>query len=143
MHYVSIILLLLLFMSVFRLFEYYVSHLVARTRSARRHWSMCILYTAYQTVEFNCTTGYWRFCSVEIWHCSLICAIIVFYWSNVVRLNFSVAHVTCPTHLLVPLTKRDKFPSNAASFSISILLKRNPEDELVKKKLKCWKLDSN
>lgn len=59
-----------LFVYVFWLFGYYFSHLIARIWSGRRHWSMCISYTAYQTVEFNCTTGYY---SVLIWHCSLIC----------------------------------------------------------------------
>lgn len=38
--------------------------------SERRRWSMCVLYTAYQTVEFNCTTGYYSIWLVSWHHCS-------------------------------------------------------------------------
>lgn len=69
----------------------WISHLIRRIRPGRKHWSVCVLYTAYQTVEHNCTTGFFSFFKLFFFpvlqfdavSCSVLCFIChVVLWNG-------------------------------------------------------------
>lgn len=95
------------------------SHLIAGIWSGRKHWSMSISRTAYQTVEFNCTTGYF---SVLCWIDTLLWSVqglffhfFIYFWRwNVVFLGLWHMWSLHKWTILIFGKKKKKHLSNAA-----------------------------